>query len=306
MIDTKVQTWTYRGGYTKRYIDLGIDQEGNLTQTLRSEEIAVPANAADSAITARIEGWEVPIELRALVQVTPDNAPFVVASVGTIEEVENKILTPAIRGIVRNVTGAEGQKVLNLIEGRDELENQIELEIAPEGAKAGVTIKEVRFGEPAIPPELMVARLREQLANQLMLTYQEEKKAQDQRIETEKAKATADQQGELVKADIEKQAAEFRKDALQLEGEGEKLKLLEIAEGQKAQVDVLGEDKVMQLAMLEKILEAAVLNPEIVKVPSVLVTGANGGLEGAAAVLGNSNLLGSLKMPTVATPAVKP
>ena len=96
-----------------------------------------------------------------LVQVTPKNAPFVVASVGGITEVENKILTPAIKGIVRNVTGVKGQQVLNLIEGRKELEDKIEIEIAPEGAKAGITIKEVCLGEPAIPPELMTVRLRE-------------------------------------------------------------------------------------------------------------------------------------------------
>jgi len=105
----------------------------------------------------------------------------------------------------------------------------------------------------------------------------------------------------LVKADIEKQAALFRKGALQLNGEGEKLKLLEIAEGQKAQVSVLGEDKVMQLAMLEKILEAAIKNPDIVKVPGVLVQGSSSGFEGAAAILGNSNFLSSFVKPVVST-----
>jgi hypothetical protein len=46
----------------------------------------------------------------------------------------------------------------------------------------------------------------------------------------------------------------------------------------------------MQLAMLKAILEAAKENPQIVKVPNVLVQGAAGGFEGAAAILGASNL----------------
>lgn len=51
----------------------------------------------------------------------------------------------------------------------------------------------------------------------------------------------------------------------------------------------------MQLQALEKTLAAAVANPAIVKVPTVLVNGTGSGYEGAAAVLGASNLLETLK-----------
>jgi len=46
-------------------------------------------------------------------------------------------------------------------------EHNVEELIRPEGLKAGVEIKEIRFADPAIPPELLVARQREQLAQQL-------------------------------------------------------------------------------------------------------------------------------------------
>ncbi|MHC4185801.1 MAG: SPFH domain-containing protein [Planctomycetota bacterium] len=297
-IDTRVQTWKYLGGYKRRYIDLEVGQDGKIAQKEWDETFAVPEDAADQAISSRIEGWLVPIDLRVLVQVTPENAPFVVASVGGIKEVEDKILTPTIRSVVRNVTGSVERRpgeeakrtVLDLIEKREEIESAIEAEIVPEGRKAGVTIKEVRIGDPAIPPELMVAKCREQLAEQLQNTFRQEKEAQGQRIETEKARAQADQQPELIRAQIKDSAADFLKSAMQKEGEGEKLRLLEIAAGQKAQVEVLGEDRVMQLAMLKAILEAAKENPQIVKVPNVLVQGAAGGFEGAAAILGASNL----------------
>ncbi|MHC4459034.1 MAG: hypothetical protein ACYS0I_18490, partial [Planctomycetota bacterium] len=121
-------------------------------------------------------------------------------------------------------------------------------------------------------------------------TFKREKEAQDQRILTQKARATADQQPELVAAEIRVKIAEKDKMAAKLEGEGEKLKLSEIAKGQKNQVIVLGEDRVMQLAVLEKVLKAAVENPNIVKIPQTLVTGSTGGFEGAAAILGASNI----------------
>jgi len=65
--------------------------------------------------------------------------------------------------------------------------------------------------------------------------------------------------------------------------------VMEVAEGQRAQVAVLGEEKVMMLAMLKAILEAAKKNPDIVKVPVISVSGAGSGLEGAAAILGGAS-----------------
>jgi len=92
------------------------------------------------------------------------------------------------------------------------------------------------------------------------------------------------------------QVANQTKTKLQLEGEGEKLRLTEIAAGQKAQTEVLDKDRVLQLALLKEVLAAARENPDIVKVPTVLVQGADAqGLTGAAAVLGASNIVQMLR-----------
>ncbi|MCP5367913.1 MAG: hypothetical protein H6907_12520 [Hyphomicrobiales bacterium] len=301
IISTRVQAWTYKGGYLRRTIDLTLDQNGRIEQRERTESVAVPKDAADSAILTRVEGWLVPLELRALVQVTPENAPMVVAAVGGIEEVENRILTPALRSVVR--TEVQKLKVFDLLDHRRELEDQVEKVIRPEGNKAGVAIKEVRFGDPVIPPELLTSRLREQLARQLQKTYGEEKKAQDERIRTEKARAEADKQPDLVAAEIAVKVAAQEKEAQKLRGEGQKLELQQVAEGQRAQADVLGADRVMELAILEKVLAKAVENPEIIKVPQVLVGGGQEtGLAGAAAILGASNLAKALS-PAAPPPA---
>ncbi len=305
LVDTRVKTWNYKGGYTRRYIDLLVTQDGRIEQKERSEEVPVPRNAADKAIFTRMEGWLVPQELRVQVQVEPDDAPFLVASVGTVESAEDKVVTPSIRSVVRNICAAE--KVLSLIdENRVKVEEEIEKSVIPEGKKAGVTIKDVRLVDSMVPPELLVARLREQLAGQLKETFKREKEAQDQRIETEKARATADQQPELVAAEIRVKVAEKNKIASKLKGEGEKLQLKEIAEGQKAQVAVLGKERVMELAILDKILDAAVKNPDIVKVPRILVAGEGSSLEGAAAILGASNLTQSMLSPLVSAPGNSP
>ena len=294
IIPTRARTWVYIGGYEKRRIDLTVGDDGKIHQDASSRSVPKPQDAADQAIIVTVEGWRVPLDVRVVVQVDPANAPRVVASVGGLQEVEDRIVTPALRSIVRNVGGAPGRKALDLINKRDELESLVETAIFPEGLKAGVGIKEVRFGDPAIPPELLVARQRQQLADQLEVTYQREQVAQETRIAVEKQRATADQQSELVRAQIAVQVAELEKEQLKLKGEGEKLRLIEIADGQRAQTNVLGEDKVYQLAVLDKVLQAAVTNPNIVKIPSVLVQGETGGFEGPAAILGASNLIQSI------------
>jgi phosphotransferase system IIB component len=173
------------------------------------------------------------------------------------------------------------------------LEHAVEDAIRPEGLRAGIVIKEVKFGDVALPPELLVSRLRQQLADQLQVTYQQEQKAQTQRIDTERARATAEQQHQLVEAVIGVQVAEQNKNAAKLRGEGQKLELEEVAQGQHAQADVLGQDRVLTITLVQQMLKTIEEKPEIVSligrlVPqTVISTGGQGtGLDSAAAILG--------------------
>jgi len=291
VISTRAHSWVYSGGFQRRLIELAVDQEGRITQRERTEAVPVPVSAVDTAIHVRVEGWAVPVGIRVMVQVAPEDAPVVIASVGGLEEVEDRILTPAIRSVVRNVVGAKGRKILELQNQRAELESLVEQAIVPEGRKAGISIKEVRFGDPVIPPDLLVTLVRRQLAEQLERTYSQEQRAQEQRILTEKSRATADQQDQLVAAQVGVQIEEQNKLASKLRGEGREAEMTAIARGQQAQVKVLGENRVLQLETLQKVLEAASRNPAIVKVPAIMVQGSATGLEGFAAVLGGASNL---------------
>ncbi len=332
LVDTRVQTWEYKGGYSLRSIDLTVEQQGEIRQNELTREVPIPETAVGPAVMVTVEGWNVPQELRVLVQVTPKNAPFVVASVGGLEKVESRILTPAIRSIVRNVGGgtiivpvpilkSDGQpqlnangevmikkvirptQVLDLIENRELIQTNVKDIIYSEGLKAGVEIKEIRLGYPSVPPELLVARRREQLAQQLMKAFLQEKKAQAERIKTEQARATAEKQPQLVEAEIEvRRSQEFAK-ARKNEGQGEKDKLELIARGQEKQVSVLGREKVVELRKYEITLKTVMdffdAHPDVLTaalsnahkfVPERVFTLGEGGannLAGAAGILGD-------------------
>ena len=267
-----------------------------------------------------------PLELRVIAQVSPEQAPCVVAGLGELKQVEDRVITPSIRAIVRDVAGGtytvteakldkdgkpvleDGRpvivtinrptKVLDLINQRPLIEKEVENRIRPEADKSCVTIREVRLGEPAIPPELLVAVRREQLATQLSLAFIQEKMAQDQRITSEKAKKTADQQGTLVTAEIGVQASLQNAEAAKNEGQGERDKLEAIAAGQKAQMEVLGVEATVNLRKFElavstlrdffdknpQVLTAALSNAQKF-VPQVSVGGTDGGIIGSLQAL---------------------
>lgn len=311
IVDTRVQTWQYRGGYTKRIVDLTVDQEGNITQEERKIEVRYdPKTDAGEAINVKVEGWDIPQEVRAVVQISPENAPIVVAAVGGLDQVRDRVLTPKIRSIVRNVVGSSVNirnddgtvtrrptRVMDLIEHRSDLEFEIAALVRKEGLRAGVNITEVRFGEPSIPPELLLARQRQQLSQQLSLAFREERKAQVERIETEQARATANQQKQLVKAQIAVKVAEQKEIERATLGRAEQAFLTSVAEGQKAQALVLGEDRVVTLRIVDMILEALQNNPEIltgIQLPQTFVTGGGSSLAGMAAILkgGGGTLFG--------------
>src|SRR5439155_13338208 len=228
--DTRGQVLTYAGGYTRATISLTVNAAGDIEQNRTEEKVPENPDNADKAVFVKMEGWDVPLELRVIAQVSPEQAPCVVAGLGELKQVEDRVITPSIRAIVRDVAGGtytvtepkldkdgkqvleDGRpviqtinrptKVLDLINQRPLIEKEVENRIRPEADKSCVTIREVRLGEPAIPPDLLVAVRREQLATQLSLAFIQEKMAQDQRITSEKAKKTADQQGTLVTAEI--------------------------------------------------------------------------------------------------------
>jgi hypothetical protein len=295
--DTRIQTWVYAGGYTKKTIDLKYDEKGEIVQVASEEKIPMPPTAAGTAIDVKSkDAWIINNEARVQIQVEPLNAPRIFASVGTLEQLEDRVITPILRSDFRN----QGEKVdaLKFLNARSTIEAETEKTLRLEGQKAGVSIKGFKLAEVVIPPELLVPAKRTQLANQMKATYKEEQKAYKERQASENAKALADQQPKLVAAEIAKQSASLNKDARKLEGEGEKLYLMQkgegektymtqVAEGQKAQVEVYGLEKSLELQRLDMTLGAAEKSPGILQTPLIYVNGGNGSAGG----LGDNGVL---------------
>lgn len=282
--------YEYKGGYKRQFAQLQRDVKGEFTTTITEADIPVDLKAADAAIPTKIEGWDVPQELRALVQIQPDLAPFVVASLGltaenSTEVVETRVITPTIRSVLRTVAGGmpmpfetevmelgkdkvplvddQGKlktkklqevrpaRLNDLISNRGAIENAIELRAREEAAKEGINILEVRLSESALPGQFLATMQREQLAVQEAKTLIQVELTQVQRQKTENAKATAERQQEIVQGTIAAQVAEQKKIARETEAQGELAYMKAIAEGTMAQKDALGADAALQLQMFQ-------------------------------------------------------
>jgi hypothetical protein len=212
------------------------------------------------------------------------------------------------------VTVNRPTKVLDLINQRPLIEGEIERRIRPEAQKSCVTIREVRLGEPAIPPELLVAVRREQLATQLARAFIQERAAQEKRVDSEKAKATADQQSKLVESEINVQRSVQNAQAARNEGQGERDKLSLISEGQQKQVGVLGPESTVKLRQFELLLDTiarfANAHPEVFTaaltnaqkfVPNVQVGSGSEGVSGLLTAILGQNLAGAALPSTPGT-----
>ena len=105
-MNTRIQNWTYKGGYTRRTVDLTVSEDGSIKHKESEVVLPVPDGVAGGAIIIKSEGWNVFQELRLQAKVTPADAPLVVATVGGLQEAEDKIITPQVRSIARNVGGS--------------------------------------------------------------------------------------------------------------------------------------------------------------------------------------------------------
>src|SRR5262249_50292423 len=146
------------------------DEKGQVTQQTKSTEVPKPNEALSEAISLTVEGWPIFVEMRGLVQVRPENVPFVHQTLGTLEAVDSKVVVPAIRSGTRTVgsggmitakvesinsTGVISEsntvhrriKPEDFIYEREQIERAIEAYVRPQAEAAGVEIVQIRIAK---------------------------------------------------------------------------------------------------------------------------------------------------------------
>jgi regulator of protease activity HflC (stomatin/prohibitin superfamily) len=275
--------------------------------TLNWADMASEAHDLDAHLSSIVgksrEGFVFSIDLQVQIHVPDTRAPKVISMVGTMRNLVNEVLQSAVGNHFRNTL--QRLEAIRFIETRQEVQEAAYEAVtrylnAYEVETRGVYIQDVVF-----PDALVAVLTQREIANQERATFDEQQRAQTARVQMEKAKGTADMQGQLAAAavgvdikdnDARAREAEARGEAayVALTGRAEATRTEAIglaearavealglarAAGFEAQKDALGQGATALVAVANAVAEG-----HIDVVPDVLVTG-GGSLDGLAATL---------------------
>src|SRR5882672_7120714 len=129
---------------------------------------------------------------------------------------------------------------VEFIGSREEVQQGAFEYVKTELAKYRVETRGVYIQAVVLPQQLVQVLTQREIANQEIATYQMQKAAQDQRIETEKAKGTADMQADLAKSQVGVDIQNNRTAARKMEAQGEATFIEQTGAAQGAQVRSVG------------------------------------------------------------------
>jgi regulator of protease activity HflC (stomatin/prohibitin superfamily) len=187
----------------------------------------------DSLKVISKDGFEIKVGVKVVIRVQPEQAPYMVARIGSIENLITNVIHPLIDSSFRNQ--ASTAAAMQFMQDRHE-QQQLALERAiSELSQYHVEVLSVLICQIVLPADLMETQTNKVLSDQRQSMYEQQKLSEVKRIDMEKTKAQANKQADLVAAEIDVQiAAQKKQEAItKAEGESERLKLEGIGEGEK-------------------------------------------------------------------------
>src|SRR5512133_2532000 len=216
------------------------------------------------------DGFQVQVSVKVVIRVRPDQAPYMVAKVGSIDNLIQHVIHPMIDSSFRNQ--ASTASAMNFLQSRSEEQAKAEGRARVDLEKYHVECVSVLICQIKLPEELMQTQTKRIIAEQQQEMYKMEQKSQAERTEMEKMRATADQQPTLVASEIAVKVATQKKTEMitLAEGNAEAKALEGIGDGKR--LTAIGEEAIKQIKIVE-LISAAIQNGNIKIVPDVLVTG---------------------------------
>lgn len=182
------------------------------------------------------EGFVFRLDLQVQIHVSDTKAPKVISMVGNMQNLVNEVLQSAVGNHFRNTL--QRLEAVRFIETRDEVQEAALAAITRYLLSYDVETRGVYIQDVVFPIELVKVLTEREIAKQEKATFHEQREAQHARIEVEKARGTADMQGQLatsqVSIEINRNTAEAR--AEQARGEAAYVETTARAEATKVEV----------------------------------------------------------------------
>jgi regulator of protease activity HflC (stomatin/prohibitin superfamily) len=196
------------------------------------------------------DGFAIEISMKVIIRVRPDQAPYMVAKIGSIDNLVQHVIQPTVASSLRNQ--ASETSAMSFMLDRQVEQKKVEERARLELEKYHVECVSVLICQINLPQELMDTQTQRIIAREQMEMYKAEGYAEEQRATMEKKRAQADMQPKLVDAEIGVQIATQAKlkTVISAEAEGESKRL--IAEGEAAGIRVQGDAEAARILAIGK------------------------------------------------------
>jgi len=254
------------------------------------------------------DGFPIQVAVKVVIRVRPDQAPYMVAKVGSIDNLIQHVIHPMIDSSFRNQ--ASTASAMNFLQSRSEEQAKAESRARADLERYHVECVSVLICQIRLPEDLMQTQTKRIIAEQQQEMYKMEQRSQAERTQMEKMRATADQQPTLVASEIAVKVAMQKKtemitlaegtaEAKALEGGGEGKRLTAIGDGEASKIAAIGEataqayskqqaaigeEAIKQIKIVE-LIASAIQMGNIKIVPDVLVTGGGSAGDGLMGML---------------------
>jgi uncharacterized membrane protein YqiK len=230
------------------------------------------------------DGFTMQLEVRVVFRVKPEDAPFMVAKIGSIDKLIQNVMHPLIDSIFRNQ--ASESSAMAYLQNRHEEQERAEARVRAHLLKYHVDVVNVLICHIHLPAELMKTQTEKILAEQRQNMFDAQREAEEKRIQLERITAQANSQKDLMVATVGVEISGKRAEQRKAEAEGEahyilatgkaeaeKMRLMGEAQGvaYREQVNALGAQGVALVETLKVIGEK---NVRIT--PDVMATGGSG------------------------------
>jgi regulator of protease activity HflC (stomatin/prohibitin superfamily) len=184
------------------------------------------------------EGFIFAIDLQVQIHVPDTKAPKVISMVGTMQNLVNEVLQAAVGNHFRDKL--QSMQAVQFIETRQKVQEEAFEHIREKLDDYQVETRGVYIQDVVFPPDLVRVLTQREIARQEIETFQRQKDAQTQRIETEQAKGTADMQAELAKSKVGVDIKTNNANARKAEADGEAFYIRETGAAMGAEVEAVG------------------------------------------------------------------
>jgi uncharacterized membrane protein YqiK len=201
----------------------------------RSESHNLDKNLSTITVRSK-DGFPFNLDVSQIIHIPSTEAPKVIARFGSMSNLVSQVLEPTIGNYFRN--SAQDSDVISFLSTRQTRQNAAKEQISKVLEEYNVHAVDTLIGDITPPNELMKTLTDRKIAQEEEVTFETQRKAQDQRKTLESAKALADMQGQMVSAQQSVEISQREAEAAVKRSEGE-AKAIELKAAANAKAKIL-------------------------------------------------------------------